>query len=246
MRRNALWRAQPVEDGLVGRGAPGDDELVVNRVNRERVGKAGNGRPGGRRGEAESGIERKGQGFDIPAQFHVVAGPGNEQLWPGGKIAGLHLESAYVAGIAGRSGQIQNILWPRQVTLIACESAVAGVNGRAAGQQSHSGRGPAVILQPGEQWIEGVRDGAEQVTGLPAVEVVRTANQVVSTALDGINGSVQNVRSGAESADGVARDNGVLQGQAAAVVPLDAASREGAVAGNRATVERHIGGTFES
>ena len=134
IRRNALWRAQPVEDRLVGSGAPGDDELVVNRVNRERVGKAGNGRPGRRRGEAESGLERKGQRFDIPAQFHVIAGPGNEQLWPGGKIAGLHLESAYVAGIAGRSGQIQNILWPRQVTLIACESAVAGVNGRAAGQ----------------------------------------------------------------------------------------------------------------
>src|ERR1035441_8695775 len=200
MRRNALWRAQPVEDGLVGRGAPGDDELVVNRVNRERGGKAGNGRPGRRRGEAESGLERKGHGFDIPAQFHVVAGAGNEQLWPGGKIAGLHLECADVTGICGSSEGSQDWLWPERITLIPCESAVAGVNGRAAGQQSHCGRGPAVILQPGEQRIERVREGAEQIAGLPAVEAVGTANQIVSTALNGINGSVPNVRSGAESA----------------------------------------------
>jgi hypothetical protein len=36
VRRNALWRAQPVEDGGVGSGAPGDDELVVNPTSRIR------------------------------------------------------------------------------------------------------------------------------------------------------------------------------------------------------------------
>ena len=60
------------------------------------------------------------------------------------------------------------------------EGVVARVDGRAAGQQGHGLRRPAVIAQRCQQRVERLGDGAGQVGADPAGAAVGRADQVVA------------------------------------------------------------------
>ena len=187
------------------------------------------------RGAGNDSENGRAQGKTGRSSAVIVVQPGDDDR----EIQGQELRGTNVHRRAEHAGQ---------TALVKIEAGVGGaarVNGRAAGQRRHGGRGAAVVAQRVEQGIAGkevvvVRgDGAADVR--PAVSrhdaagEVQRARVVADASLIGRDGGLGEAHRAAVAADagGIAGEGAMRDGQRAAAVEDAAAG----IPGNGGSVE---------